>query len=178
MRRSSIWRRSLWLLYDGGLPALYDGAPLVLYGENLIESTRWRAKEGACDRRYRERGSTPFFCPPLKKLQKFSLFSRKSYILLITHHFAETWIFQTIINQCVTKYVIIAIYFVVENIRKKNRNEAQKGLNRWKIGGFRIKKVAYIYCNPKKMLTFAGLLAQWNRDLGRQTPVIINKLKV
>ena len=74
--------------------------------------------------------------------------------------------------------MINANYFITKTIRKKNRNDAQNELNRWKIRRKRAKKVAYIYCNPKKMLTFAGLSAQRNRDLGRETPVIINKLKV
>ena len=33
------WRRSLRLLYGGGLSALYNGAPLVLYGVLPIEQT-------------------------------------------------------------------------------------------------------------------------------------------
>ena len=33
-------------------------------------------------------------------------------------------------NQAIIKYVIIANYFVEENIRKKNRDVAQNGLNR------------------------------------------------
>ena len=66
----------------------------------------------------------------LKNLKKNSLFSRKQYTLLITRYFAESRNFQTAINQHVTKWVIIANYFVAENIRKKNSNAAQNRLNR------------------------------------------------
>jgi hypothetical protein len=108
----------------------------------------------------------------------FSKILRYPGRLLITRKIRQTRNFQHVKNQWFTNCVISARYFVGKNIRKKNKNRPRKGLNRWKIGHFWAKKVAYIYCNPKKMLTFAGLLAQWNRDLGRQTPVIINKLKV
>ena len=40
------------------------------------------------------------------------------------------------------------------------------------------KKVAYIYCNPKKITIFAGLLGLNEIEIGRLTPVSINKLKV
>jgi hypothetical protein len=63
-------------------------------------------------------------------------------------------------NQLIAKLVINEIYFVGENIRKKNRNNAANGRKCRKIRAKKVKKVAYIYCNPKKMLTFASLLAQ------------------
>ena len=50
--------------------------------------------------------------------------------LLITRKNRKMRIFQSVKNQHVANFMINEIYFVAENIRKKNKNRAQNGLKR------------------------------------------------
>jgi hypothetical protein len=50
--------------------------------------------------------------------------------LLITRENRKMRIFQSVKNQRVANFMINEIYFVAENIRKKNRKRVQKGLKR------------------------------------------------
>ena len=66
----------------------------------------------------------------LKKSSKILLFFQKWNILLISRIFAKMQNFQTLKNQLVAKWIIIANYFVGKDIRKKNGIPVQNGLNR------------------------------------------------
>ena len=48
--------------------------------------------------------------------------------LLITRKKCKMQIFQSVKNQHIANFMINEIYFVAENIRKKNKKRVQKGL--------------------------------------------------
>ena len=50
--------------------------------------------------------------------------------LLITRENRKMRIFQSVKNQHIANFMINEIYFVAENIRKKNKKRVQKGLKR------------------------------------------------
>ena len=50
--------------------------------------------------------------------------------LLITRENRKMRIFQSVKNQRIANFMINEIYFVAENIRKKNKKRVQKGLKR------------------------------------------------
>ena len=50
--------------------------------------------------------------------------------LLITRENRKIRIFQSVKNQHIANFMINEIYFIAENIRKKNKKRVQKGLKR------------------------------------------------